>query len=45
MYLARMLLLLPLALGGCLAVSSSNPQPPAGSTTIVVPPGSIVMSP
>jgi hypothetical protein len=34
--------LLPLALGGCFSVSS-DPRPPANNTTIVVPPGSTVV--
>jgi hypothetical protein len=43
--LTRLFLVLPLALalGGCLSFSSSSPSPPASNTTIVVPPGSIVM--
>jgi hypothetical protein len=41
MRLALLVLLLPLALGGCLSFSSSDPPPPA-STTVVVPPGSTV---
>jgi hypothetical protein len=41
MRLALLVLLLPLALGGCLSFSSSNPPPPA-NTTVVVPPGSTV---
>jgi hypothetical protein len=41
MRLALLVLLLPLALGGCLSFSSSDPPPPA-STTVVVPPGSAV---
>jgi hypothetical protein len=36
-------LLLPLALGGCLSFSSSDPSPPKSNTTIVVPPGSTVV--
>ena len=31
--------LVPLALGGCLSFSSTNPSPPA-NTTVVVPQGS-----
>lgn len=42
MFLIRLILLLPLALGGCLSFSSSNPPPPA-SNTVVVPPGSTVV--
>jgi hypothetical protein len=42
MHFARISLVLLLALGGCVAISSSNPRPPASNTTIVVPPGSIV---
>lgn len=42
MRLALIVLLLPLALGGCLSFSSSDPPPPAHNTTIVVPPGSTV---
>jgi hypothetical protein len=34
-----LILLLPLALGGCLSFSSSDPPPPS-HTTVVVPPGS-----
>jgi hypothetical protein len=41
MRFALLVLLLPLALGGCLSFSSSDPPPPA-STTVVVPPGSAV---
>jgi hypothetical protein len=37
-----LVLLLPLALGGCLSFSSSNPPPPASNTTVVTPPGSTV---
>jgi len=37
--LSRIIMLLPLALGGCLSFSSSNPPPPA-NTTVVVPQGS-----
>ena len=39
MRLPWLVVLLPLALGGCLSFSSSNPPPPK-STTVVVPPGS-----
>ncbi|HEY8288263.1 MAG TPA: hypothetical protein VIG49_03270 [Acetobacteraceae bacterium] len=39
MRLALVLLLLPLALSGCLSFSSSNPPPPAHNT-VVVPPNS-----
>jgi hypothetical protein len=42
MRLALLVLLLPLALGGCLSFSSSDPPKPASNTTIVVPPGSSV---
>jgi hypothetical protein len=42
MRLALIVLLLPLALGGCLSFSSSNPPPPARDT-VVVPPGSAVV--
>ena len=43
MRVIRLILMwLPLALGGCLSFSS-NPRPPANNTTIVVPPGSIVV--
>jgi len=42
MRLALVVLLLPLALGGCLSFSSSDPPPPAHNTTVVVPPGSTV---
>jgi len=38
MRLAFAILLLPLALCGCLSFSSSNPSPPAHNTTVVVPP-------
>ena len=41
MRLALLVLLLPLALGGCLSFSSSDPSPPA-QNTVVVPPGSAV---
>jgi hypothetical protein len=34
-----LVVLLALALGGCLSFSSSNPPPP-NKTTVVVPPGS-----
>ncbi len=34
-----LVLLLPLALSGCLSFSSSSPPPPASTTTVVVPPG------
>jgi hypothetical protein len=44
MYSTWLSLSLLLALGGCVSISSSDPQPPAGSTTIAVPAGSIVMS-
>jgi hypothetical protein len=37
--LSWIIVLLPLALGGCLSFSSSNPPPPA-SNTVVVPQGS-----
>ena len=40
MRLALPVLLLPLALAGCLSFSSSNPPPPAHNTTVVTPPGS-----
>jgi hypothetical protein len=43
MRLTWIVLLLPLALGGCLSFSSSNPPPPATHTTVVAPPGSAVM--
>lgn len=39
MRISWIIVLLPLALGGCLSFSSSNPPPPA-SNTVVVPPGS-----
>ncbi len=39
MRLFRIIVLLPLALGGCLSFSSSNPPPPANNT-VVVPQGS-----
>ncbi|MDE2005261.1 MAG: hypothetical protein KGI51_01740 [Rhodospirillales bacterium] len=35
-----MVLLLPLALGGCFSFSSTDPTPPQRNTTVVVPPGS-----
>jgi len=41
MRLSLFVLLLPLALGGCLSFSSSNPSPPA-SSTVIVPQGSTV---
>ena len=41
MRLSLFVLLLPLALGGCLSFSSSNPPPPA-SSTVIVPQGSTV---
>lgn len=37
MRLALVALLLPLALAGCLSLSSSNPSPPASNTTVVTP--------
>jgi hypothetical protein len=37
MRLALLVLLLPLALAGCLSFSSSNPSPPARDTTVVTP--------
>jgi hypothetical protein len=37
MRIALMVLLLPLALAGCLSFSSSSPSPPAGNTTVVTP--------
>ncbi len=40
MRLALLVLLLPLALAGCLSFSSSDPPPPAHNTTVVAPPGS-----
>jgi hypothetical protein len=43
MRLTWIVLLLPLALAGCLSFSSSNPPPPATHTTVVAPPGSAVM--
>jgi hypothetical protein len=43
MRLTWIVLLLPLALSGCLSFSSSNPPPPATHTTVVAPPGSAVM--
>ncbi len=39
MRLSWLVVLLPLALAGCLSFSSSNPPPPH-NTTIVVPPSS-----
>lgn len=39
MRLSWIVVLLPLALGGCLSFSSSNPPPPANNT-VVVPQGS-----
>ena len=39
-----LILLVPLALGGCLSFSSSNPPPPS-HTTVVVPQGSTVVCP
>jgi hypothetical protein len=38
MRLALIALSLPLALAGCLSMSSSSPPPPASNTTIVTPP-------
>jgi hypothetical protein len=38
MRVALIVLLLPLALAGCISFSSSSPSPPARDTTIVVPP-------
>ena len=38
MRLAFIVLLLPLALAGCLSFSSSNPPPPRSNTTVVNPP-------
>jgi len=37
MQVSWLVVLLPLALGGCLSFSSSNPPPPS-NTTVVVPP-------
>jgi hypothetical protein len=37
MGLALVALLLPLALAGCLSISSSDPPPPAANTTVVTP--------
>ncbi|HSU04366.1 MAG TPA: hypothetical protein VLI93_02230 [Acetobacteraceae bacterium] len=37
-----LILLIPLALAGCLSFSSSNPPPPAPNT-VVVPPGTNVV--
>jgi hypothetical protein len=37
MRLALIVLLLPLALAGCLSFSSSSPSPPASNTTVVSP--------
>lgn len=45
MRLALLALLLPLALGGCLSFSSSDPPKPAQNTTIIVPPGATVQVP
>jgi len=42
MRLVLFVLLLPLALAGCISFSSSDPPPPAHNTTVVVPPGSTV---
>ena len=39
MRISRLIILLPLALGGCFSFSSSNPPPP-NHTTVVVPQGS-----
>jgi hypothetical protein len=39
----RLLVLLPLSLGGCLSFSSSNPPPPSSNSTVVVPPGTTVV--
>jgi hypothetical protein len=39
MRIAFAVLLLPLALAGCLSFSSSSPSPPAQHTTIVTPSG------
>jgi hypothetical protein len=39
-----LVLLLPLALAGCISLSSSSPPPPA-SNTVVVPPGTAVVCP
>ena len=36
-------ILLPVTLIGCLSFSSSDPAPPKGNTTIVVPQGSTVV--
>ena len=38
MRFALIVLLLPLALAGCLSFSSSDPPPPANHTTVVTPP-------
>lgn len=37
-------LVVPLALGGCVSLSSSNPPPPS-NTTVVVPQGTTVVCP
>jgi hypothetical protein len=37
-------LIVPLALGGCVSLSSSNPPPPS-NTTVVVPQGTTVVCP
>jgi len=42
MRVTLIVLLLSLALSGCLSFSSSSPRPPASNTTITVPPGSTV---
>lgn len=39
-----LVLLIPVALAGCISFSSSSPRPPA-SNTIVVPPGSTAVCP
>jgi hypothetical protein len=43
MRVALIVLLLPLALAGCISFSSSSPSPPARNTTIVAPPDSTII--
>lgn len=37
MRLTYLVVLLPIALAGCLSFSSSNPSPPASNTTVITP--------
>jgi len=44
-YAHVLLLLLPLALAGCVSFSSSDPNPPNKTTVVVPQPGTTVCSP